>query len=98
MSAAKHTPDFYAMLNALTSLRIAHDRWQSAKRETNVRRDRALRWMEEKPFIRTIGEASSYVGMSSAMDDQKAAKRVVLEAVESLLHLGFDIEMRKEPS
>jgi len=84
------------LLDLLTTLRIASDRWRAAIKEVNHRRDLALAWMHEDPFHRTIGEACAHVGLDFATDERKAAKRDVLDVVERLVHEGFDLKERTQ--
>ena len=81
----------------LVSLRIARDRLNASKREKRRRVDLAIDWMREKPS-RTLGEANAYVGLKSINDEVSSNRAAVREAVDSLLALGFDIEVHKANS
>lgn len=83
------------LLDALTTLRIARDRLREAKKEKNRRHDLSLDWMREKP-TRTVGEAWAYVGIASAEDAVRDARRSLNEAVEGLLSGAFDLNARRE--
>ena len=82
------------LLDALTMVRIARDRWHAAKREVKQRCDLSIEWMRAKPS-RTVGDAHAYVGLRSAMDARRDAKRDLVEAVDSLLSLGADLDAMK---
>jgi hypothetical protein len=97
---SKQTPETELpkeLWETLTCLRIARDRYQKARRDERARHDLALQWMHEDPKRRTFGEAMAYVGIGLVEHERKAAKRAVMECVETLLSAGFDLKNRGQP-